>query len=383
MKGSFLYIGPFQLPDRNAAAQRVLGIAKALRQLEYEVVFLDFDKDCNAFSGIPHDVCGFQTYSQPYPSSLKQWLKHALCPMYVQDVLKKHTEWKGVIAYNYPAVALRRLTFLCHSLKIKVLADCTEWYTPVFSNLHRMAVTFDSCLRMRWAQKKVDGIIAISAFLANYYQPYTKVITLPPLVDIEDEKWKIVESQKANDRISLYYVGSPGLGYGKDRIDVIIDALDKCHSSNQLVFHVVGITEEQFLQAFPNFQESVHKLSNQNSLIFHGRLTHQEAIALLKKADYSIFLREKNRMTLAGFPTKFAESITCGVPVITNDTSDLKRYLSDDKGGILVELDIKQISNTFSSLSKKHHDHYVDKETFDYKRYTKQIRNFVEQVIVD
>ena len=72
MKGRFLYIGPFQLPDKNAAAQRVIGIAKALRQLDYDVVFLDFNKDCNAFSGIPHDICGFQTYSQPYPSGMKQ-----------------------------------------------------------------------------------------------------------------------------------------------------------------------------------------------------------------------------------------------------------------------------------------------------------------------
>ena len=194
--------------------------------------------------------------------------------MHVQDVLNSYKEWKGVIAYNYPAVALMRLSSLCHRRNINLFADCTEWYAPDFSNLHRMAVTMDSCLRMRWAQKKVDGVIAISSYLAIYYQPCTKVITLPPMVDIEDEKWKRTDPKTENERISLYYVGSPGLGYGKDRIDVIINALNQCKSSTQFVFHIVGITEEQFLQEFPNFQESVHRLNKQNSLIFHGRLPH-------------------------------------------------------------------------------------------------------------
>ena len=99
MNGRFLYIGSFQLPDKNAAAQRVLGIAKALRKLNFDVVFLDFNKDYDVFSDCPHEVCGFQTYSQPYPAGLKQWLKHALCPMHVGDILKKHTDWKGIIAY--------------------------------------------------------------------------------------------------------------------------------------------------------------------------------------------------------------------------------------------------------------------------------------------
>ena len=32
-KGTVLYIGGFELPDKNAAAQRVVGIAKSLRDL--------------------------------------------------------------------------------------------------------------------------------------------------------------------------------------------------------------------------------------------------------------------------------------------------------------------------------------------------------------
>ena len=35
-----LYVGGFILPDKNAAAQRVVGIAKILRDIGYNVVFM-------------------------------------------------------------------------------------------------------------------------------------------------------------------------------------------------------------------------------------------------------------------------------------------------------------------------------------------------------
>ena len=381
MKGRFLYIGPFQLPDKNAAAQRVLSIAKLLRLLEYDVVFLDVNKDVQEFNDVPHDIYGFEAYSQPYPAGLKQWLKHALKPMYVQEVLQKHNDWKGVIAYNYPGIALWRLISSCHHQKIKVLADCTEWYAPDFANLHRMAVTMDSYLRMRWAQKKVDGVIAISSFLANYYQPYTKVVILPPMVDAEAEKWKRPEVIETDGHIKLYYVGSPGLALGKDRLEIIIKALDQCASTGRLVFHVVGITDMQFLDVFSEYKAVVDRLTRQGSLIFHGRLPHQEAITLLKNADYSIFLRKPCRMTMAGFPTKFVESISCGVPVIMNDTSDIRQYLSDGKNGILIELSSDNIADTFAKLPNRHVD--VERDTFDIKKYVAKVQSFLNSIPVD
>ena len=38
-KGSIIYIGGFELPDKNAAAHRVLNNAKIIRELGYEVFF--------------------------------------------------------------------------------------------------------------------------------------------------------------------------------------------------------------------------------------------------------------------------------------------------------------------------------------------------------
>ena len=43
-KGTILYVGGFELPDKNAAAHRVLSNGKILRDLGYKVVFIDVDK---------------------------------------------------------------------------------------------------------------------------------------------------------------------------------------------------------------------------------------------------------------------------------------------------------------------------------------------------
>ena len=44
-KGKVLYIGGFELPDKNAAAQRVLSVGKALREIGYKVFYLGITHD--------------------------------------------------------------------------------------------------------------------------------------------------------------------------------------------------------------------------------------------------------------------------------------------------------------------------------------------------
>ena len=49
LRKTILYIGGFELPDKNAAAHRVVANGKALRELGYSVVFFDSNRECNKF----------------------------------------------------------------------------------------------------------------------------------------------------------------------------------------------------------------------------------------------------------------------------------------------------------------------------------------------
>ena len=379
----FLYTGTFQLPDRNAAAQRVTGVAILLKQCGYDVTFLDLNQSIEeefTSNSIMHE--GFDVYSIRYPRNFNDWLRHAIEPERVEDVLAKHDDWCGVIAYNYPGLALLKLKKLCRRKNLKLIADCTEWYEPNHSfNLHLIATDVDSFIRMRVAQKKCDGIIAISSFLNDYYKRYTVCVTLPPIVELNNAKWKRHPRNADRSDRRLCYIGSPGSNMEKDRLNIIVEGLFQCGCRN-LSLDIAGITRENYETFFPAHHEMLEKLIGEGRLRFHGRLEHKAALELLKTADFTIFYREDNRMTKAGFPTKFVESISCGVPVITTETSDLKKYLCEGRNGLVIQAPAGsgQILAVLKEASEMEIPPPVDKEIFTVENYRKEILQFLQEV---
>ena len=74
MSKTIIYIGGFELPDKNAAAHRVINNGKAFRELGYNVIFIDASKERNYSNNIlrtRQDFFGFETYSVQYPNGAK------------------------------------------------------------------------------------------------------------------------------------------------------------------------------------------------------------------------------------------------------------------------------------------------------------------------
>ena len=184
MSKSILYLGGFELPDKNAAAQRVMANAKLLRELGFEVSFIGISKD---IVNAPHIVDGFASTPVPYPSNTIEWMHQIFIFVRKSEILKQKPDY--VVLYNFPAFASLRILKVCHKHGIKVVHDLTEWesvrgWSP--SNLMRK---IDINLRMRYCMKKMDGVIAISRYLYDYYSIYTKVILVPPTVDLTNPKF--------------------------------------------------------------------------------------------------------------------------------------------------------------------------------------------------
>lgn len=373
-----LYVGGFQLPDKNAAAHRVLSVANILRSLGYEVVFLDVSEEMTDYELSPmHKEAGYETYSQKRAAGLKRWASYVLNPLHAEEVLDRYTDWAGVIAYNYPAAALHKLKKICGKRNLAIYADCTEWYEYGFAlSVHRIAVMLDTFFRMRAVQKKLDGLIVISQYLQNYYEKYVPVTVLPPLVDKTDPKWNVTE-KTSDDTVSLAYAGSPGTR--KDKLDVIVHALENCGNS-RIILHVAGIRADEYLKSYPRDEALISSLRAAGKLIFYGRLPHAEALEIVKHSDYTIFYRNISRMTMAGFPTKFVESISCGVPVITNRTSDLAQYVKDGKNGVLLDTGRfeEELTEFFGKLDKNAPAvRTVEKDLFDYRTYVSRMEDWL------
>ena len=346
-----LYIGGFYLPDKNAAAHRVLANGRILNDLGYDIVYLGITKDRKQSNNIfdTHRKENFgEDYKLKYPENKKDWLKYIIS---IKDIIKliEIHDIKAVFAYNYPAIALNRLNKYCRQNKIKLISDCTEWYVPEGKLFFKLIKGFDSYFRMRYVHPKLDGIIAISRFLFEFYSPKNNnVILLPPLVDLENPKWKLVIDNIESEAYKLIYAGSPD-GKMKDHLGKIISSLVILKEEYNLnfFFDIIGISSSEYNSIW---KENTIPSSLSSNIRFHGRVSNSEAIKKVKEADFSIFIREENLVTKAGFPTKFVESISCGIPVLTNKSSNIDDYLKDGTNGYF--LDITSIATLTESLKK-------------------------------
>jgi len=387
-KGTIICIGGFELPDRNAAAHRVLSNGKILRELGYNVVFIDVDKKLKFDDEILDTrrlVQGFECWSLPYPKSNKEWFHYLGSIASFEKVLKQYSDTKIVIAYNYQAMTLMKLKKSCRDNNLKIISDCTEWYSTKGTNLtFKIIKGFDSFMRMRVIQKHLDGLIVISSFLENYYIKCENVLRIPPLVDLKEEKWNKLGLEKDDDKIKFVYSGSPGKH--KDMINCLLETLLELKDFSNYTFNIVGITKQKYIEDYKNHEQLLDCLGNR--VQFHGRLTHNESILFLKQADFSIFIREKSRLTQAGFPTKFVESISCGIPVITTNSSDLEDYIIEgDNGFIVATNDIKDLNLTLRKILdmsseeiKRMKRNCFEAKTFDYRNYIEKMSDFIDMI---
>lgn len=368
--GVILYIGGFELPDKNAAAHRVLSNAKIFRELGKQVVFIGIDKSLPWNSDVlatRMDVQGFDVYSVPYPKGSKSWIKYLTDITDYVEICEKLGNVEMMILYNFQAIAMKRLMGYCKKKGIKCCADVTEWRSAKGETIiYRILKDSDTWYRMHVLHKKLDGLIVISRYLENYYKDCKNVVYIPVLVDCSEKKLKN-NYEKSKDVLKLVYAGNPGR---KDRLDKLIEALDKVE--RKYLLDIIGISKEQYLNYYPEDSEI---LKRQTDIVFHGRMPHLETLDYVKRANYSCFLREDDRVSRAGFPTKFAEAITCGTPVLTNKTSNLEDYLINGENGFFIEsYDNNSISKTINNLP---FTLSVKRDIFDVRQYINVFSDFI------
>ena len=361
-----LYIGGFEMPDKNAAAQRVLSIAKALREFGFCTQFYGVTGS-NEIEGI---VDGFQFEACQHPIGTLEWFKYALGSGIIDYIERKEPDF--VFLYNYPAVAQERVISFCRRHGIKTVGDITEWYRP-----KSLPKRIDTWYRMRFSNRHLNGIIAISRYLAEYYKGQ-RVIQLPPLVDKQEDKWQIKPTPRHNDRIHLVYIGTGSI---KDRLDKIINGICKV-GSERYQLDVIGINSDQFNTIYKQSLD----LSSLN-VVFHGRLPHQEALNYLVNADFQVFFRDFIRVNNAGFPTKFVESMSAGIPVITNRISNIDDYVKNGVNSFMIEHpeddEICEVLKKVSALSKEEIDCIKDnclRDEFDYRNYCEVLNGFMSSL---
>jgi glycosyltransferase involved in cell wall biosynthesis len=210
---------------------------------------------------------------------------------------------------------------------------------------------------------------------------------LPPLVDFDENKWELVQPTETDesDLINLIYAGSHG--FTKDQLGILIEALASIKKRSHCKFKlkVLGLTREEFIAIFFEEHNDLEKIEFVN---FMGRRSHLESLQELARSDFQIILRNDTRHTRAGFPTKLVESLSCGIPVITNPTSNIEDYIINGQNGFLLNTATNEslIETLEAALSQTRES--IDQmkifckkqKTFDFENYITVTKQFIENL---
>lgn len=330
------YVGAFSFPYGQAASKRVLGNVMLLKSLGYNVIV-------GHGGGVEEDK---------FESNDIQVKYYGLNELYVDsngiarlfnfifksgnntiDWLKKlDTKPDYVIVYGGYYSYAKKIVEYCKNNNIKVIFDVVEWYEPSQMMGGRYGFFYNSfLLAFKYVYPRADGIITISSSLREVFNK-KKTVVIPPLVAMEMNEPLISES----NILSLIYAGNIG---NKDSLYEIIQVVDQLSIDNEIKLDIFGPSEVELKLKY-NIQELPA------SIRIHGKVKQEQINSFIAKADFTIFTRPDIHCNRYGFPSKFVESLSLGVPVATNLTSDIGLYLRDGHNGFIIEDNSKQAIET-------------------------------------
>ncbi len=371
MNHTVIYVGEFILPDKGAAANRVVSNAKAFKEAGFYTVFLGACSSDEYFDGI-RKISGTENmYEEAHPVSTLQWVKHIFSPGAIVKLVEEYNA-DTVILYNLPVVTLLAVKIALRKKDVKIMYDCTEWTAYTDGGLpKRLFKKFDEFLIRNFLHKACDNIIVISSMMQKRYKKCKNMILLPPLVDINDSIWH-QKNGRNDDIFEFCFAGVPD--GNKESLDSIVTAFSDTESKRTRL-RIIGVTKEHFISLYP----SLKKAADDERIIFMGKLSHKETLKYVADCDCYIFIRPSDRRNNAGFPTKFAEGYTLGVPVITTDISDISMYIDVPRDVLLPDCSSDAVRNAMEERIKKGKpDSSEIRNTFDYRNYIDLCKKFLK-----
>ena len=328
------YVVSFAFPNASAGTRRVIGICQALVHAGAEVTVYSAAESCEAASdlaGLPNNVQVLYSGDRRRKHYL---LTRVIPPVFfggkMSKLLRANLEnFDSMLLYSGYTPMLTRLLYLGRRHGKKLFFDAVEWaskgrswwLSPYYANVG---------FAMRFLVPKCDGVLCISSFLEDWYATHTFTLRIPAIYSIPKFSLDspLPSEPSRNSPIKIVYLGNSD----HDHVALICEFLQK----NQETFDSIQLHIAGNFKGLKVVEEMFDTKTKNTQIVIHGQLSQEQALKLLKNSHLMIFLREKNSITSAGFPTKFVQSFSNSIPVITNSSSDLDFYLQDNKNCIKV-----------------------------------------------
>lgn len=366
-------------PNGEASSVRLYGIAQLFIKLGMQVKIISMSKRPPF---IWHNYNGIDYISI---RSKKNDLWHRLGNVLfykkrARKILASVKTPDALMVLSIPIPAILMCGRMSKSIGCELYTDRTEWYSPSEFALGYFSPQYiENDLIVKRIIDKRWKVISISKYLyAFYIQKGNKTVRIPAIMDTTEFPPKVKSN---NEKVIIVYAGSPAR---KDSLSMMIEGLKFVQPKilGMLEFKVIGLTEAEFKKKY-----MVSDIPKQ--VVFYGRVPRSLVLQKLNEADFTVLLRNPGlRFTKAGFPSKVAESMSSGTPVISNYTSDLSDYLFDGVNALIVKKFSKESFAQAIERAVKLDKNYIwqmqlnarktAEERFDYRNYESGIVELLE-----
>jgi glycosyltransferase involved in cell wall biosynthesis len=187
--------------------------------------------------------------------------------------------------------------------------------------------------------RDADEIIVLThhavTILKNWGYTTRNVSVIPCCVDDEffkfDRETRVSLRSKygLSDKLIFVHTGALGYWYMKDKmIDYFKSAINILPN-----VHFLILTQDEYNKIIKIISDA--KLDREYFTILN--ISFNEMPKYLSMADAGIFFITPVFSKLASSPTKFAEYLSCGLPVITNERiGDLEEYITNNNIGVII-----------------------------------------------
>jgi glycosyltransferase involved in cell wall biosynthesis len=271
----------------------------------------------------------------------------------------------------------------CRKKSKPVLVDCSDWMPfSCESFLRHIVKWLDVNYQNKVIPKRADGVVVVSSYIDNLFKSRNcRTMLVPHVFDCaEMDACRRTYPYSSGSVRRFVYTGIPfqvgtktPKSHFKDRLDRSIELFYHLFKKGyKFRFDIYGLTAENYLYTVPEHASILAEM--ESCVVFHGLCPSNTIIEAICTADMVILNRDDTLVTRAGFPTKVAEAMALGTPVITEPTSNIADYIKHGVNGFLFdpsseEQQMEQIMDLSDAEIQKLRKNCIDDPQFDYKKY--------------
>lgn len=264
--------------------------------------------------------------------------------------------------------------------KEKIFLEVNEVLKFGVSERKNKVYTF-RCYLLEKISRFYNGIICISRNIEQYYLKHNENSLLLPILSNVEERYVDYCNYKSNTVFKIGFTGS--IHIEKENLVTVFKSLkDIVEKGYKVELNFYGIVYEE-----NKLKNIIEKFELGSVVNYHGIISHDNVLEILKSQDLLILPRAKNRQNDYGFSTKLAEYLISGIPVLLTDVSDNLYYLTRNVDCIVADYDdyedfsekIIFLMNNYSSKAPKLSKNAYNKALihFNYICHSRKLFNFL------